>query len=121
MRVLIGEMLRSEAFANTCRNIGPMRFLNLLGAYMKRKMTEGHLRPADPAVTALCCMGPPAMNMLSRVVLRVPDSEMGDGAALLEADIATFLGGMRAANPPVEKVTDSLSTLADGEPERTAP
>jgi AcrR family transcriptional regulator len=93
MRLLLGEALRSPRFAAVFGEVGPLRVLQLLAEYLRRKMDEGLLRRADPAVAARCFIGPFVTYVLARTVLGL-DSLNVDVAAFVDTSVGIFLRGL---------------------------
>jgi AcrR family transcriptional regulator len=96
LRVVIGEALRSPEFAAAFGEVAPLRLWRLLADYLQRKMDEGLLRRTDPVLAALCFVGPLVTRILTRVILRLPDPDHLDSAALVDTHVAIFLRGMES-------------------------
>jgi len=101
LRVLIGEALRSPAFAEILREIGPMRILRLITSYMERKMDEGRLRRVNPAIAARCFIAPMASYMLTKVLLGAPDDPGADADTIVRTCVDIFLRGLQPESAPV--------------------
>lgn len=95
LRVLIGEAVRSPHFAETIREIGPMRVWQFLADYLQRKMDEGLLQPMNPAIVARCFVGPLATQMLIRRILLLPDDPQINAASLVATHVHIFLHGLQ--------------------------
>jgi AcrR family transcriptional regulator len=94
MRLLLGEALRSPEFARVFGEIGPLRVLRLLAEYLHRKMDEGLLRRADPAIAARSFFGPFVTYVLARTVLGLDSTDL-DAAAFVATGVDIFLNGLR--------------------------
>jgi TetR/AcrR family transcriptional regulator, mexJK operon transcriptional repressor len=95
MRLLIGEAIRSDEFAEALGRMGLLRILQLVTDYLQRKMDEGLLRQVDPALAARCFLGPLVLYVLSQSVLHLPIQPPVDAQAMAQAAVAVFLEGMR--------------------------
>ena len=95
MKVLMGEAFHNPEFAKILGEAGPMRIWQLLADYVARKMDEGVLRRADPAIAARCFIGPLVLQMLVRKVFNLVDTAVLDADALVTTNVEIFLGGLR--------------------------
>jgi AcrR family transcriptional regulator len=95
IRVLLGEAIRSPRFAQLFAEIGPLRVMQLLAEYLRRKMDEGLLRQAEPSVAARCFMGPLVTYLMTRAVLGLEEDPHGDAETILATVVAVFLRGLQ--------------------------
>lgn len=96
MRVIIGEAVHSQQFAEVFREIGPARIWQLLVDYLQRKMDEGTLAPANPSIAARCFAGPLVSYVLMRTILRWPEDSGVDTGSLISTSVSIFLRGLEA-------------------------
>ncbi len=96
-RILIGEAVRSDEFAELLAEVAPLRITALLAAYLEHKMDEGLLQRTDSAVAAVCFLGPLFLQVFEHNVLRTRDALNVDAAALAEASVRIFLHGLQGS------------------------
>ncbi len=94
MKVLMGEAFHNPEFAKILGEVGPMRVWQLLADYLARKMDEGVLQRADPAIAARCFIGPLVLQMLARKIFNLVDTAVLDPVALVTTNVKIFLGGL---------------------------
>lgn len=94
LRVVIGETSRQQEFAHVLAEMGPLRMLSYVGAYLQTQMETGTLRSMSPTVAARCFIGP-----LIAVVL--PEALFGIGLEpnlsveeVAQTTVDVFLRGM---------------------------
>lgn len=96
VRLLLSDVARHPAARQIFWQTGPARALGFLAEYLDRAMERGELRRTDSLLAARQFMGPLVAYLLSRALFSQPDTEAINAETVLEQNVRTFLGGMRA-------------------------
>lgn len=93
-RLVLGEALRNEEFADTFAKVGPLRMINLIAEYLEAKMEEGVLRRTDPFHAARGFVGPFISIFLYRTVFGNHPEFPVDHSTLVANAVTNFLEGV---------------------------
>jgi TetR/AcrR family transcriptional repressor of mexJK operon len=93
LKLLLGEVTHQPDLLAVATELGPVRVLGLLAAYLERQMDAGVLRRMEPAVAVRCFMGPLVLYILTREVLHVPDAQGITPEQMATEAVELFLTG----------------------------
>ena len=101
MRVMIGEALRSEEFAQVLAEAGPLKVWNLITHYLRHLKQAGTLQIENPETAARCFMAPLFAHVFLCAMLRIPDPLNISPTLYAEQCVDLFLKGAAPQGDPI--------------------
>ncbi len=99
-KVILGEALRNPMVAEIMGRVGPGRAFAFFSRYLQKQMDLGVVRQMPTAAAVRCFIGPLIGYVLSKDVLRLPDSDEIDAHVMAQTAVDIFLHGSLVVQAP---------------------
>jgi hypothetical protein len=96
-KIFFSEALRTPGTIDHLAEIGPMRVLNFMAAYLQRQIDKGQMRPHDPRISSRAFMGMLMIYVVSREMIPPLGKDIPESDAYLQEVVTLFLQGLRPA------------------------
>jgi TetR/AcrR family transcriptional regulator, regulator of autoinduction and epiphytic fitness len=94
-KIFFSEALRTPEVIDHIAEIGPLRVLNFMTAYLQHQMDTGQMRQHDPRASARAFMGMLMIYIVSREIVPSLGKDIPESDAYLQEVITLFLQGLR--------------------------
>lgn len=94
LRVLIGEAMRNDAFAQTISAFGPRRIWHLIAAYLEAKVECGEIRPIDTEKAAWSFLGGLLGYLIAGRILSIDPGLIEYPETFIDTHVDIFIRGL---------------------------